>query len=237
MAETVDITLLEGAAYEITLTLTDAAWQAEQAVEKHTATNTHRKENITMSYICLDIGHANGTGARGKGQEEHDLCVKVGHRLKRRLENKGQRVTVLDYPDKSNADDLNKTIAAANALSNVTFGISLHMDASDNASAHGGHVCYASAKGAQLAAAIAKPLAEYMPGRANSTVKRTNLAVLNRTRAPWVLIELGFITNAGDIRKLMDDPTTEENELKPMIDCLVEGILKAVEVSKTWATT
>lgn len=189
------------------------------------------------NHIIIDIGHANNTGARGHGQEEHDLCAKVAKRLASELGIAGQRVTVLDYPDKSNADDLNKTIAAANALSNVTFGISLHMDASDNASAHGGHVCYASAKGAQLAAAIAKTLAEYMPGRANSTVKRTNLAVLNRTRAPWVLIELGFITNERDIRKLMDDPATEENELKPLIDCLVDGIIKAVEVSKTWATT
>ena len=185
--------------------------------------------------IIIDIGHTTGTGSRGNGQEEHDLCTKVAKRLASQLGVAGHQVTVLDYTNTTNTIDLNKTIAAANAMQGVDFGISLHMDASDNAGPHGGHVCYASTKGAMLAEAIAKPLAKYMPGRACITMKRPKLAVLNRTRAPWVLIELGFITSPSDIKKLMDDPDTAKDELSGLVDCLMTGITKAVQVSKTWA--
>lgn len=41
-----------------------------------------------------------------------------------------------------------------------------------------------------------------MPGRANRTVRRRNLYVLNNTRCPAVLVECGFVTNADDAAKL-----------------------------------
>ena len=181
-----------------------------------------------MAHIIIDSGHANGTGARGNGQEEHNLCVKVANQLATALRSKGHKVTGIDFPTLSNAADLNQTISKANSLENVSLGISLHMDASSNASARGGHVCYISTAGYIAAKAIASELCEYMPGRAQETVKRTNLAVLKRTKWRWVLIELGFITSKLDIKKLMDDPNTHENELKPLIDALVKGILKAL---------
>lgn len=179
-------------------------------------------------HIVLDIGHANGTGARGNRQEEHNLCVKVVNQVAAALRKLGHKVTVIDYPTLSNADDLNKTIRTANALDNVALGISFHMDASDNASAHGGHVCYYSTSGSVAAQKIADELCAYMPGRACKTVKRTNLGVLKRTKWRWVLIELGFITHKSDIKKLMDNPATPANELQPLVDVLVKGICKAI---------
>lgn len=181
-----------------------------------------------MSKIILDIGHANGTGARGNGQEEHNLCSKVAYALKPALEKKGHQVTIIDFPKLSNRDDLNKTISTANAMSNVTLGISLHMDASSNKKARGGHVCYISESGKKIAQVVASHLCKYMQGRANKTVHRKDLGVLKRTKAPWILIELGFITNNLDIAKLMDNPKTPKNELQPLIDVLVEGIDKAL---------
>lgn len=181
-----------------------------------------------MKHIIIDTGHANGTGARGNGQEEHNLCVKVANLLATALRTKGHKVTGIDFPTLSNAADLNKTISKANSLTDVSLGISLHMDASDNKSARGGHVCYISTSGQKAAEAIASELCLYMPGRAQKTVRRTNLGVLKRTKWRWVLIELGFITSLIDIKKLMDDPATPENELKPLIDALVRGIEKAL---------
>lgn len=147
--------------------------------------------------IALDIGHAKGTGARAHGQEEHDLAERITHYLRRELEKKGHAVTVFDYPEMRNADDLATTIKAVNAES-FDFGLSLHLDASDNAEAKGAHVCYLSEKGKKLAEAIAEPLCKVMPGRASKTVKRTNLAILKQTKPVWVLVECGFITHAGD---------------------------------------
>lgn len=149
-------------------------------------------------HIILDIGHAQGTGARGHGHEEHAESVETGKVLRAALQQRGHKVTILDFPEKSNREDLNATIEAANAMK-ADLGISLHMDASDNGSAHGAHVCYLSRTGSQVATFIAGRLCGMLPGRSNRTVKRPDLAVLKHTRAVWVLVELGFITNAGDL--------------------------------------
>lgn len=184
--------------------------------------------------ILIDIGHANGTGARGHGYEEHALCAIVGQQLKKRLVKHGHSITVLDFPMLTNKEDLRRTISKANSTKGVTFGISLHMDAASNPKATGGHVIYTSEKGKQIAKAIAAPLTGYMTGRANKTVDRDDLAVLNQTRAPWALLELGFITSPEDIKKLVDNPDTAKNELKPLLDALEVGMLAAVERAKSW---
>ena len=187
-------------------------------------------------HIIIDIGHANNTGARGFGYEEHELCSIVGKKLKKRIEKHGHKVTLLDFPTLDNKEDLRRTISTANATKGVAFGLSLHMDAASNTTAHGGHVCFTSTKGRELACAIAGHLVKEMPGRAVQAQKRTDLAMLNQTKAPWALIELGFITSPKDIKKLVDDPDTEENELKPLMKALEEGVLDCIERAEEWNT-
>jgi len=155
--------------------------------------------------IALDIGHANNTGARGNGHEEHAVATVIAEHLYHALVARGHTVTVLDYPDKTNAEDLNATIRAANA-GTYDIGISLHCDASDNPDARGAHICYTSASGKKLAEAIAVTLCADMPGRADKTVRRPNLAILKGTRPVWVLVECGFITNSRDCRVMTVTP-------------------------------
>jgi N-acetylmuramoyl-L-alanine amidase len=148
---------------------------------------------MTMQ-VLLDIGHANHTGASGNGLEEHEVALSIGNALKELLEEAGYKTTLLDYPTLSNSQDLRQTAIAANRLTTYTdggtIGISLHCDASDNAEAHGGHVCYHpfSTRGQLLATGIAQHM----------TVERPKLYILNATAAPWVLVECGFITNPND---------------------------------------
>lgn len=173
--------------------------------------------------IIIDIGHANGTGAHGSLRdgtpcEEHALCSVMAKHLQAGLQEAGHAVTVLDFPERSNAEDLRLTIAAANAISGAQLGISLHCDASDNGLAHGAHVCYYSETGKTAARCIAVPLCSLLPGRAESTVRRTDLAVLKQTCAPWVLCECGFITNAGDCGIQKNQP-----------EAIARAILRGVE--------
>lgn len=152
-----------------------------------------------MSHILIDIGHANGTGAKAMGYEEHETCCAIAQYLRQYLESGGHTVTVIDFPEMSNRDDLNATVRSANAMADQSdFGISLHCDCSDNKSARGGHVCYVSESGRKIAERISKSLCELMPGRADKIVKRTGLQILNKTRDPWVLVECGFISNDSD---------------------------------------
>lgn len=135
------------------------------------------------------------------------------------LERVGARVDVIDFPTRSNTDDLNATIRAANA-GGYDFGISLHCDSSDNTEAHGAHVCFypGSVQGSRLAACIEGPLARLLPGRANTVQPRPGLAVLKRTRCPWVLCECGFITNPTDAAMMKDHP-----------GCIAEAIAEGVK--------
>jgi N-acetylmuramoyl-L-alanine amidase len=165
-------------------------------------------------HILLDIGHADGTGAQGNGLEEHAVATTIVAQLKPMMEGQGYKVTVLDYPNLTNTQDLNRTVKEANIIYHAEadrsqiIGISIHCDCSDNAEAHGGHVCYhpASTKGKAIAQAIAQPLAQLLPGRAETTVAHKWLYVLNGTSAPWVLCECGFISNAHDAQIQRDDP-------------------------------
>lgn len=156
-----------------------------------------------MKKIAIDVGHARLTGARGCGQEEHDLCSQMAPLLKAHLEGYGFQADVIDFPALSNKADLVETAKAINA-GGYDCSVSLHCDASDNASARGAHVCYVSTAGNRLAGAIAERLCPLMPGRANRTVKRTDLYVLNNTRPVAVLVECGFITSPEDCRCLTE---------------------------------
>lgn len=162
--------------------------------------------------IIVDIGHADKTGASGNGLEEHAVNVEIGKHLVARLEKAGLKVVQIDFPHEKNAVDLAKTVQAANRIDAV-LGISLHSDSSDNAKAHGGHAEYnkGSVKGKRLATCVGKRVAALLPGRAEVVRSRPNesqgsLMVLRETRAVWVLVEGGFISNVEDAELMHNSP-------------------------------
>ena len=171
-----------------------------------------------MKRVAIDVGHARNTGARGNGYEEHELCARLAAELKKELEGSGDfsiEADVIDFPDFSNTGDRSATVRAVNS-GKYDLLVSLHMDASDNKNARGAHVCYNrtykadgsfvdSSGGKRCAEEIAMRLCPQLPGRANTTQARpdrqrklSSLEVLRETRPVAVLVECGFVTNAGD---------------------------------------
>lgn len=161
---------------------------------------------------AIDIGHADGTGARGHGHEEHALCAVIGKRLHNQLLAHDIYADIIDYPDLPNGEDLRRTAAAANA-GDYDLGVSLHCDASASPAAHGAHVCYISTAGRALATAIAGRLCRLMPGRADHIVRRDDLYILRHTRPVWVLVECGFVTSSIDSQLLSRCPETIAREI------------------------
>lgn len=155
--------------------------------------------------IAIDIGHADGSGARGNGLEEHAECTFIGRQLLQALTARGHNCRIIDYPGKTNREDLNQTIREING-GDFDLSVSLHCDCSDDPAPHGAHACFVSSAGAQCAAEIAILLSELLPGRACKTVYRGNLAVLTRTNCPAVLVECGFISNAHDAKIIHEQP-------------------------------
>lgn len=153
-----------------------------------------------MKKVAIDIGHARNTGARGCGYDEHAQCAVIAEHLKRKLESfKVQNIhaNIVDFPNLSNSGDLAATVNVINA-GDYDAVVSLHMDASDNPTAKGAHVCYCSDAGGLLAKEIALRLCPQLPGRAQPTMYRPGLYVLKHTRPVAVLVECGFITNLDD---------------------------------------
>lgn len=162
--------------------------------------------------IIVDIGHADRTGASGNGLEEHAVNVEVGKHLVARLKAAGLKVVRLDFPHEDNTTDLVKTVREANRVDAV-LGISLHSDSAESAKARGGHAEYnkGSVRGKRLATCVGKRIAALLPGRAEVVRSRPNatqgsLMVLRETRAPWVLVEGGFISNSEDARVMRAEP-------------------------------
>lgn len=152
--------------------------------------------NGKLKTITIDIGHANGTGSRGFGWEEHASNVIVAQHLQQQLTAKGVNVVVIDFPEKDNATDLNLTKQKANSIG-ADLLISLHHDASDSSSAKGAHVIYYRDGSKKYAQAVASELVKRFPGRAETVVQRSNLAIL-KVDGNAILIESGFITNEHD---------------------------------------
>ena len=156
--------------------------------------------------VFIDIGHAEKTGAKGlRGSDEHYIARIIGEQLQHDLFSIGMDAFICDYPKLSNEMDLIKTASTANNW-NPDVGLSLHCDCSDNAAARGAHVCYLTTTGKAVAGSISSYLCQLLPGRAEKTVLRDDLYILKNTRAPWVLIECGFISNKDDLEILSKSP-------------------------------
>lgn len=179
--------------------------------------------------IAIDIGHADGTGAKHAGQEEHATVEAfVNNALLPAFKKAGYTdVDIIDYPDKSNTDDLNQTVSAANARGYDVL-ISCHRDAASSEvdaegfmEPHGAHAIHfsTSINGKLLAKLIMKKagLAKILPGRSEIVQARDGLAILKRTKCVAVLLELGFITNKND-REIF------ENKADKIASCIVKGV-------------
>lgn len=179
-----------------------------------------------MKRIAIDIGHANGTGARGNGYEEHELCSRLAAELKACLESfmlDPFTADIIDFPSQINSADLAASVKAINA-GNYDACVSLHMDSAGdeieeedengdvfyrfepNPTARGAHVCYCSKNGKRMADEIALRLCQQLPGRYEQTQKRTNLYFLKKTNPVAVLVECGFITNPRDAHWVANNP-------------------------------
>ncbi len=169
--------------------------------------------------IAIDIGHAHGTGARGNGYEEHALSSVIGGHLAALLTEAGHKPEIIDFESMSNKADLNATVDRVNCSDHELL-ISLHCDSAVS-TARGAHLCYISSKGKALADCIAAPLCVLMPGRASSTVKRSDLYILRATRPVAVLVECGFISNTADAQVLAKQPQL-------IAEAISKGILNSI---------
>ena len=170
-----------------------------------------------MPNLFIICGHGAGDpGATGYGYTEEERVRKLAQRIKHFG---GANVSI---------GDTSKDWYRSNMVNNTnipkgSLALELHMDSAVNVLAKGAHVIIdANFEPDKYDEALAKFISGVFPGRAQTLVKRNDLANLNRAQTAGInyrLVECGFISNSDDVQTFylrMDD--------------IAKGILKCFDI-------
>lgn len=181
--------------------------------------------------IVLDAGHGgNDPGAVVKGRDgetlnEKDFALETVLRLERILRDRGYEVILTrDTDDYIKLTDRSKV---ANDL-NAELFLSIHYNLSENKEANGIEVLYGNENKIPIKTVEQKHFAQALQmaliretGARNRTIQdRSGLIVLKTTKTVAALAELGFISNEGELQKIMDSE---------YIDKLCNGLAKGID--------
>ncbi|WP_240390640.1 cell wall-binding repeat-containing protein [Bacillus sp. Y1] len=176
--------------------------------------------------IVVDAGHGGvDPGAIGNGLSEEDVVLDVAKRVKPKLESLGAIVVMTResdvYPSLSQRVDL------ANSQNANAF-ISVHANSSTSSSANGTETywnsLYFGEESKALASSIQQQLVNNM-GTYNRGVKEGPFYVIKNTTMPSVLVELAFISNSSDAKKL-GDPAYRERAA----EAIYQGVVNYYQV-------
>lgn len=154
--------------------------------------------------IFINPGHGNtDPGVVSKnGIKESDIAATIGTMLMNRLKLNGYPVQY--YQQKNGYFEISKE----ENRSGANLFISIHCNGATSPQAHGVEVlyCEGSQKGKELATIMQQRLVA-ATGLTDRGIKpRTDLHVLNRTKAPAILIETAFLSNTAEEMKLVYNP-------------------------------
>ncbi|HDR4393124.1 TPA: N-acetylmuramoyl-L-alanine amidase [Bacillus cereus] len=152
-----------------------------------------------MAKYSLHGGHTEFVqGANWGNRKEHIMDRLVKDAVAAKLRALGH--TVYDDTDevgRTQAQNLSNIVRKCNSH-DVDLVISFHLNAYDG-KANGVEVCYYDQQA--LAAKVSAQLSKDIGWSNRGAKKRTDLYVLTETKAPAILIELGFIDNDADMSK------------------------------------
>ncbi len=173
--------------------------------------------------IFINAGHGGvDPGACSKeGIKEADITASIGLAVVNRLKLNGYPVEYFQQ------DESHFEIAPEENKSGATCFISIHCNAHTNEAANGIEVlyCKGSQKGERLAQIMREELCHFTRLSSRGIKAREDLTVLNRTKAPAILIELGFLSNPNDLRKIVQTPELFVNAIWAAIKTYKEAEL------------
>lgn len=202
--------------------------------------------------VVIDAGHGGSDpGALAKDEnsevlydddgeillKEKDVNLSVALKVNKHLENAG--VNVMMTRSKDEYLELRKIADIANEAKASLF-VSIHSNSVDGIpGANGTEVLYFDTDGKSEYGITSKELADNILDEVISATdmfdrglkERPGLAVLKWTEMPAALVEMGFITNSGD-RKKMTNFDWQEKMAKAIADGIVESISKLEKAKK-----
>jgi N-acetylmuramoyl-L-alanine amidase len=158
--------------------------------------------------IVIDPGHGGSDrGAQHHGLTEADLNLDVSRRLRAVLISRGWQVkmtrdTDVDVyaPNDSARDELQARDDIANAAG-ARLLVSVHTNAFTSSELNGTTTYYYTASSHALARAVHARLAAALP-TSDDGIRKENFYVIHHQKMPGILVEMAFLSNAGDAKLL-----------------------------------
>jgi len=172
--------------------------------------------NAVNKIVVVDAGHGGSeVGATYGGIYEKDVNLKIAKYVQDELEKNGVRVYMTRSEDITTSLSYRTTLA--NNL-NADLFVSVHNNAIVNKSSiKGTEVLYPTSnvvKNGITAYSLAQKLQEVVSANAGTynkgVINRNNLYVLNKTNMPAVIVEVAYMTNWSDLKKLKDEEFLEK---------------------------
>ena len=177
--------------------------------------------------VVLDAGH--GGVDPGKvgidGQLEKEINLEVVNKLAEELRDAGAAVLLTREDDTKVGLEDRAEYANEN---NAEFFVSIHCNFCEEDAGVKGLECYYR-DGSSEGEALAERIIQAVESEEQISCRGTRIGdfrVLNKTKMPAVLVEIGYLSNQSECRKL-----TEESYQKQLAKKLAEGILSTVPPS------
>lgn len=169
--------------------------------------------------ICVDAGHGGkDPGACSNGVQEKEIALKIALKVKELLLMNNLDVVMTRESDRY--DTVNEKARKAN-LAKADLFISIHCNAAEEPNANGTETLSydLTGKSFQLAKCVQQELTNICQRRNRGVKERKDLAVLNSTQMPAILVETAFISNEEE-RKLLQ----KEDFQNKLAVAIVKGI-------------
>lgn len=170
------------------------------------------KVALLKGKVVVDAGHGGcDPGAVYKDIYEKHINLQIAVKLKEALAQTGVEAILTRHGDyhlvgESQRRDLDKRVELANG-SKASLFVSIHVNTHHNASRSGAEVFYCpkSEKNKLLAECILEQLQSIQGAPPKRTVKTSDYYVLRNTGIPAAMVEVGFLSNPEDRKRLLSD--------------------------------
>lgn len=192
---------------------------------------SYSRKSIYAGYtIVLDPGHGGSdNGAYYGGIAEKTINLNIAKKVKEILEKYNIKVYMTRTKDVTTSLAVRTNLA--NSI-NADLYISIHSNAIANSNIKGTEILYKQnslikegVSNKTLAQNLSNSVSEYASTYKKGLINRTNLYVLNRTIMPAALVEVGYMTNATDLKNLKN-----ENFRTKAAEGIADGILDTLMI-------
>ncbi len=196
---------------------------AEDKIETISEIDTAQKS--LGSAVVIDAGHGGyDHGAIYGGYNEKDITLSLAHKLAGYLEAAGIKSLMVRNDDRFIS--LAERVEVSNSIDPKLF-VSVHVNAlATNPNMEGLQTYYYSPSGLELANVVHKQLLKDV-GMPDQRVRKAGFWVIKYTQVPSILLELGFMTNVEERKKLTKD--SYQNDLAKAV---ARGIINYLEGAK-----